>query len=356
MTTLDGTVAEHPTTHPGHRTSRLGVRTSSPRPSFGLGDLLEGQTAAHMVVAADELGWWNDLLTPGGTIRPLGGVARTVADALARLGWITPHSRGSFALTDAGQDIAVNRGFVRVATRGWEPTMRAAGPAALAGDDHIPAATEPHNVARGCTDIARRHPETIAAIATRLADDPQPGTTIDLGCADAGRLQVIGELAPDERLVGVDIEADVVAQASERLSTAGFDERVRLRHGSVQPRRQAPPWLDRELREDVTTAMSFFLLHQLASDGGGIAAVLRDWTHWFPNLRRFVIGDAVFSEGAGWHEKPWFAPTYETYHALTGVRLWWDDEYRKAFSSLGFSEVERHDADHDVLVTTVLER
>lgn len=319
-----------------------------------LPDLLEGQTAAHLVVAADDLGWWQRLLYGAEEIVPGTGLQRSLANALHRIGWLEP-TDGGYRLTEAGSEVAYNRGFVRVVTRGWEPTLRRLGEAAK-GADKIPAATDPAAVARGCTDIARRRPETIAAIAARIAADPAPGTTLDLGCADAGRLQAIGEAAPKERLAGVDIEAGVIAAAQERLAASDLAGRSRLLAGSVQPGDGPPDWLDDDLRDNVTTAMTFFLLHQLATDGGGVAAVLGAWMEWFPNLRRLVVGDVMLSAGDRWHEQPWFAPTFELYHELTGVRTWRDEEYLAAYAEHGWRVAARYDTDHPIFVTSVLER
>jgi hypothetical protein len=328
---------------------------------LGLSHVLEGQTAAQLVLAADELGWWKTLLDGGGrgAITPASGIQRCLARALVRIGWLAPAESdadqppAACRLTDTGREIAFNRGFVRVVTRGWEPTFRAvAGPDTRG--DFLPARTDPAAVARGCTDIARRHPETIAAIAARVHRDP--GVTIDLGCADAGRLRAIAALAPYERLLGVDLEEGVVGQAAAGLAADALGDRIGLLSGDVAPGREPAPWLRAIRREEITTAMSFFLQHQLASDGAGVANVLGGWMRWFPNLRRLVIGDALLSEGATWGEQPWFAPTYELYHELTGVRLWWEREYLEAFTSLGWRVVERHDRDHEIVVTYVLER
>lgn len=324
------------------------------RERLKIADLVEGQTAAYLVVAADDLGWWQRLLSTGGTVVPGTGLQHALARALARIGWLAPDGAG-YGLTDAGRDIAFNRGFVRVATRGWEPTFRQVGSFATSADT-IPAQTDPEAVARGCTDIARRHPETLQTIATRIASDADPGATVDLGCADGGRLQIIGETGLHERLVGVDIEAGVIENARARLAGIGLADRVRLRAGSVQPGTGLPEWLDEDVRQDVTTAMSYNLMHQLASDGGGIDKVLAAWQEWFPNLRRFVIGDVVLSTGAGWHEQPWFAPTFEIYHELTGVRVWREEEYVEAFASLGFHVAARFDKDHEIMVTWIAER
>jgi hypothetical protein len=328
----------------------------TPGGPLGLSDLLEGQTASHIVLAADDLGWWRRLLGPDREIAPENGLQKTLAHALHRIGWLEPDSSGTrYHLTEPGREVAFNRGFVRVTTLGWDPTFRAMG-AEAAHADLIPARTEPGEVACGCTQIAHRHPETIKAIAARIAADDSPGTTVDLGCADGGRMQVIGELAPRERLVGVDIEAGVIEAARARLAGTELADRFVLRAGSVQPDGTRPGWLDGGVGDSATTAMTFFLLHQLATTSGGIDRVITEWTEWFPNLRRLVIGDVVRAEGHHWHEQPWFAPTFEFYHRVTGVKTWSREEYTEAFAATGWRVVEDHDADHEVFETWILER
>jgi hypothetical protein len=330
------------------------MTSSAPREPVRLTDLIEGQTAAHLAVAADDLGWWQQQLYHGNAIVPTTGLQHILARALHRIGWLEPGD-GGYRLTDAGHEIAYNRGFVRVATRGWTPTLRQIATAAATAD-MIPARTDPGEIALGCTDIARRHPETLRAIAMRVAEDSNHGSTIDLGCADGGRLQIIGEFGLTEQLIGVDIEADVIRAAQKRLAGLDSTDRVRLRVGSVQPGDGRPDWLDAGIRRDVTTAMSFNLMHQLATNGSGIEKVLGTWLEWFPNLRRFVIGDVVLSEGMYWHEQPWFAPTFEIYHELTGIRTWPHKDYLAAFASLGFTVVECFDKDHEIMVTWMAER
>ncbi|GAB2981100.1 hypothetical protein LWP59_10740 [Amycolatopsis acidiphila] len=330
------------------------MTSTVPRQPVKLGDLIEGQTAAHLAVAADDLGWWQQQLYRGEDIVPTTGLQRALSKALERLGWLEPGTEG-YRLTGEGYEIAYNRGFVRVATRGWTPTFQQVGVAATTGD-MIPARTDPHAVARGCTDIARRHPETLQAIAVRIAGDVHPGSTVDLGCADGGRLQIIGEFGLSEKLVGIDIEAGVIEAAQQRLAGLGFADRVRLRVGSVQPGEGLPAWLDDGIRRDVTTATSFNLMHQLATESGGIDKVLGAWQEWFPSLRRLVIGDVVLSDGARWHDQPWFAPTFEIYHELTGVRVWRHEEYLDAFASLGYKVVQCFDKDHEIMVTWIAER
>ncbi|WP_328856177.1 hypothetical protein OG579_12445 [Williamsia herbipolensis] len=319
-------------------------------PAVTLRDVIEGQTAGHLIVAADDYDWWTTLLadTP---IQPTSAIENVVADGLIRAGLLAGSPAG-ILLTDAGREVAHNRGFVRVAVRGWEPTFRQLS--AQRGADHIPAATEPGDVARGCTDIARRCPEILSGVGGAIAAGT-PGITIDLGCADAGRIALLSQIATEETFIGVDIEDGVIADATAEMGSRGLSDRVRLLAGSVQPGAEMPAWLDDVDREAVTTAMSFFLLHQLASDGGGIAPVLARWMEWFPNLTRLVIGDGIRLTAPRWTGQPWFSPTYEIYHAITGVQLWSDAEYETAFADLGWTLTQRH-SDHTMLVTSILER
>lgn len=331
-------------------TTTVAFFNQNPAPGLTVRDVIEGQTAAQLVVAADDWGWWATLLN-GDSIAPTSGIQHAVTDGLVRAGFL--NRRGHrYQLTHTGHDIAKNRGFIRVSTRGWEPTFRQL--ATCADQSHIPAATEPGEVSRGCTDISRRRPEILRGIGKAIAT-ASPGCTVDLGCAGAGRVLALAALAPEERFVGVDIEAEVIAAAAAEVRAAGLADRITVLPGSVQPEASEPAWLAAIDRDAVTTAMSFFLLHQLASDGGGIAAVLREWMRWFPNLRRFVIGDGYLLEAPQWSGQPWFSPTYEIYHTITGVRLWTKEEYEAAFTELGWTITHSFD-DHTMLVTSILER
>jgi len=313
-------------------------------------DVIEGHTAGQLIVTADDWGWWTALLA-GDAVAPATGIQSTVADALVRAGFLTERGHG-YHLTHTGHDVAKNRGFVRGAVRGWDPTFRLLSD--NAHRDHVPATTDPGAVARACTDIARRRPDIFAGIGQTIAADT-PGTTIDLGCADAGRVTALAGIAARERFLGVDIEAGVIEAATADVARHGLADRITLLAGSVQPEPEPPAWMAAVDRNAVTTAMSFFLLHQLASDGDGIATVLRGWMEWFPNVRRLVVGDGYLLAAPRWTAQPWFSPTYEIYHAVTGVRLWTREEYEQAYADLGWSVV-RSIEDHTMLVTTVLER
>lgn len=314
-------------------------------------DVIEGQTAGHLIVAADDYGWWTDLLA-GHPVHPTSGTLEAVvADALIRAGMFSETPRG-IALTDTGREAAESRGFVRMVVRGWEPTFRRLGEHRT--EAYIPAATEADEVARGCTDVAYRRPEILGAIGKAI-DSGTTGATIDLGCANAGRIIALSQLAPDETFVGVDIEAEVIDDATRNVEQQNLAERITLRAGSVHPGSELPTWLQTIERDSVTTAMSFFLLHQLASDGDGLTWVLQQWMRWFPRLERLVIGDGLKLTAPRWEQQPWFSPSYEVYHQATGVRLWTAEEYDAAFTELGWRIADRH-TDHTIAVTTVLER
>jgi hypothetical protein len=55
---------------------------------FTIRDVIEGQTAGQLIVAADDWGWWTTLLG-GDTIAPTTGIPQAVAVGLVRAGFLT---------------------------------------------------------------------------------------------------------------------------------------------------------------------------------------------------------------------------------------------------------------------------
>lgn len=313
--------------------------------------MVDGQTAAHLVLAADDYEWWTQLLA-GHPVRPVSGVEGVVADGLIRCSLLAPTADGrGIDLTDAGRDVALARGFLRVVARGWEPTFRRL--TACRADEMIPADADADQVAHAAAEIVERRPDILLRVGEAI-DAGTPGTTVDLGCADASRIIGLADVAPRERFLGIDIEQDIVTAAAAKARRGGVDDRVSVLAGSVHPGDRSPTWLGAVDRSAVTTAMSFLLVHQMASDTGSIETVLQRWQEWFPNLARLVVGDGMRMPGSSWHEQPWFSPSYETYHSITGVRVWSEPEHTAAFASLGWTVVDRLE-DH-MLVTFVLER
>lgn len=325
-------------------------------PAISVREVVDGQTAAHLVVAADDFGWWADMLS-GRRIRPSSGIEQVVAEGLWQCGLITPAAGDSaagaeWALTSAGEKMARSRGFVRVVARGWEPTFRQLGTARH--DAFIPARTDPMQVASAAAAIVERRPDILLRVAHAIASGT-PGLTVDMGCADGKRIVGLAELAPREHFLGVDIAEGVIAAATADVARLGLSDRITFAAGSVQPGDSSTQWLDTVDRGAVTTAMSYLLVHQLATECGAIEDLLKAWAEWFPNLGRLVIGDALRLTAPTWSAEPWFSPSYRTYHAITGVRVWSESEYLAAFDSQGWDVIERLE-DHTLLVTYILER
>jgi hypothetical protein len=135
-------------------------------------EMVEGQTAAHLVLAADDYSWWSDMLA-GRTVRPDSGIETIVADGLVRCGLLAPLPQDGvlLTLTDAGREVARARGFLRVVARGWEPTFRQL--ADCRNDAFIPGENRPGPGGvrrRRDRRAAARHPQREIEIFARYRD------------------------------------------------------------------------------------------------------------------------------------------------------------------------------------------
>jgi 2-polyprenyl-3-methyl-5-hydroxy-6-metoxy-1,4-benzoquinol methylase len=102
----------------------------------------------------------------------------------------------------------------------------------------------------------------------RVARYIHPGakTILDVGCADGAVTLALAELNPDKRFLGIDLDADFIALASERATERGLAnvsfKRVYLRE-----------LLARAERYD--TVLFISVLHEFFSYGEGISSVLK---------------------------------------------------------------------------------
>jgi len=70
----------------------------------------------------------------------------------------------------------------------------------------------------------------LEGLAARLEAD---GTVLEIGCGTGNLLVQLAKAFPRARVVGVDIDADSLALARNRIDKAGFAERAQVRQGSV---------------------------------------------------------------------------------------------------------------------------
>jgi SAM-dependent methyltransferase len=59
------------------------------------------------------------------------------------------------------------------------------------------------------------------------------GSVLEVGCGTGNLLTLLGKSFPNAKVIGVDIDADSLATARERIAKAGFEGRVEARQGTV---------------------------------------------------------------------------------------------------------------------------
>ncbi|GEL20712.1 class I SAM-dependent methyltransferase [Pseudonocardia asaccharolytica] len=120
-----------------------------------------------------------------------------------------------------------------VATRDFEATAEAMRTGAVTpfqgrGDGFARLVAE---ATRGLqTMTARGLLPKLPGVADALAAG---GAVLEIGCGTGTLLVAVAERFPVARCIGVDIDADSLAVAAEKVAAAGVDGRVRLHHGSV---------------------------------------------------------------------------------------------------------------------------
>jgi SAM-dependent methyltransferase len=70
----------------------------------------------------------------------------------------------------------------------------------------------------------------LAGLSARLESG---GTLLEVGCGTGNLLVQLAKAFPAARVVGVDIEADSLASARAKIASAGVQDRVEVRHGTV---------------------------------------------------------------------------------------------------------------------------
>ncbi|NMH98153.1 class I SAM-dependent methyltransferase [Pseudonocardia acidicola] len=135
------------------------------------------------------------------------------------------------------------------------------------------------------------------------------GTVLEIGCGTGNLLLALAAQFPTARCIGVDIDADSLAAAGEKITTAGLDRRVTLHHGAVaEAVAQARPG-------GVDVVVLVEVLHEIA-----------------PALRPGVIGDAAAALRPG----GWLVIVDETYPSTAEQAR--EPEYRFPLMT-GFEEL-----------------
>ncbi|MFD0886455.1 hypothetical protein ACFQ08_18075 [Streptosporangium algeriense] len=235
--------------------------------------------------------------------------------------------------TEAGQEIALSRGYFTWAVGGYNEVFANAGQltGGLRHYDPSDIHREESMVALGSAQCDQA---MFAALLDEVLDDVEFGTIADLGSGNSARVSRVVAQRPGTRGMGIDISEPATLMARRDIAAAGLQDRVQAVQADVLD------VLDRqrqlEITGEVDTVMSFFLLHDLLADPKTRADIMPRMREAFPNARRFVLGDTMLRDRID-HEsmQPIFSVGFELAHAMMGIPLHTRSTYDRLFTDAG---------------------
>lgn len=139
-------------------------------------------------------------------------------------------------------------------------------------------------------------------------------TVADLGCGSGGRIMQILQRYPGTRGVGVDIAAPSIEVAKAEAAEIGLAERTEFVVGDVLKLQPRPEFAEVEL------LTSFMMGHDFWPRENCVAT-LRMLRSSFPNVKRFLLGDATRSVGVADTDLRVFTLGFEFGHDLMGTPI-----------------------------------
>ncbi|MFC4857021.1 class I SAM-dependent methyltransferase [Actinophytocola glycyrrhizae] len=188
---------------------------------------------------------------------------------------------------------------------------------------------DPAAIAYACRDIsAITYDETFHATLDRI---DFPFTVVaDLGCGSGGRLMDVLGRHPGTRGFGIDIAEPSLEVARRDAAEAGFGDRTEFFQADVLNLRERP-----EFRE-VEVLTCFMMAHDFWPKETCIAT-LRRLRELFPNVKRFLFGDATRSVGVHDTELGVFTLGFELGHDLMGTFMPTLADWCSVFSESGWN-------------------
>ncbi|GIJ29219.1 hypothetical protein Vqi01_43810 [Micromonospora qiuiae] len=160
----------------------------------------------------------------------------------------------------------------------------------------------------------------------------------DLGCGSGERLQQVLCRYPEARGVGVDIAPEALKAAEEDATQAGLGHRMTFVEADMLRMDARPEFADVEL-------LTLFMAgHDLWPRERCVPA-LRRLRELFPNVRRFLLGDATRSVGVAEQEMPVFMLGFEVAHDLMGTFIPTTADWESVFTEGGWRLRHKHAID-----------
>jgi hypothetical protein len=160
----------------------------------------------------------------------------------------------------------------------------------------------------------------------------------DLGCGSGERLMQILSRYPGTRGLGIDIAPAAIEVAKADAATAGLADRLAFSLGDARSLEPNPQFHDVEL------LTCFMMGHDFWPREDCIAS-LRRIRELFPNVRRFLLGDATRTAGIPDHQLPVFTLGFEVGHDMMGVYMPTITEWDSVFEQGGWQCLKTHPVD-----------
>lgn len=158
----------------------------------------------------------------------------------------------------------------------------------------------------------------------------------DLGCGGGQRIIDILRRYPNARGIGIDIAASALELARGRVREAGLDNRAMLVEADV-----TSLTADRQEFSEVDLLTCFMMGHDFWPRQQCVE-MLERLRRVFPNLRRFLLGDATRHAETEDRDLPVFAVAFELAHAVMGKYIPTLEEWQSVFQESGWQLVKTH--------------
>lgn len=222
-----------------------------------------------------------------------------------------------------------NKSFFHWLSRGSAELFRQM-PSVLVSDNRVGEyyRRDPAAIAYACREIsAFCYDPTFWTAIDRI--EPGFGMVADLGCGSGGRVMDVLRRFPGTRGIGIDIAEPSLRVARAEAAATGLTERTEFLHGDVLD--LAP----RAAYADVEVLTCFMMGHDFWPRDNCVAT-LRRLRELFPNVTRFLLGDATRSTGIQDNQLPVFTLGFEFGHDLMGTFIPTLDDWLSVFGDSGW--------------------
>jgi SAM-dependent methyltransferase len=158
-----------------------------------------------------------------------------------------------------------------------------------------------------------------------------PAGVADLGCGSGQRVVEMLRRYPNARGIGIDVATSALAMARTRAAAAGVDHRVAFRAGDVTRLETGAATF-----RGVELLTCFMMGHDLWPRPRCVE-VLSGFRSVFPDVRRFILGDATRTVGVADRDLPIFALAFELAHDAMGAFIPTIEDWQAVFAEAGWS-------------------